>query len=361
MDDSRLGGFNAQIEQLVSKIDALSGTSGGDVSCARLDDLRAARDQLVSVMNKKFAFILAQLDVEAGNQVASNGDLPTTSAATDASAPLPLTPKASNPPAPAPGDHATPGKQASPDDQADAAWAANVKRALSQSNTKTADTASANTQPAPQAPARSQSQPQPLAPLPLRPEAPPPDEHMAALTPLPGPDAAQQLAPGADLYTSKEISEAGEGLFGTLSAELAGVIHYAFKNFGEPNGYIVGDEGGGAFLAGLRYGSGQLHARVNGSDIGPTQIFWEGPSVGLDVGATGSKSLFLVYNLNDSSKLYKRFAGVDGSAYALGGFGLTVLKNGRTIIVPIRTGIGVRLGASLAYLKFTERASWNPF
>ncbi|MGB8867956.1 MAG: EipA family protein, partial [Rhodomicrobium sp.] len=158
-----------------------------------------------------------------------------------------------------------------------------------------------------------------------------------------------------------EIRNAGQGFFGSLTSEFALLVNHSFKKYGQPNAYIIGDEGGGAFLAGLRYGDGKLYTRVNGVESGPTSIYWQGPSLGADLGATGSRTLFLVYNLDDPANLYRRFPGIDGSAYAVGGWGLTVYRSGNTLIVPIRTGLGLRLGASIAYLKFTERASLNPF
>jgi hypothetical protein len=167
--------------------------------------------------------------------------------------------------------------------------------------------------------------------------------------------------PAANGYTVEEIREAGKGVFGTLTSEFAILVNQSFKTWGQPNAYIVGDEGGGAFLAGLRYGDGKLYTRLNGIDSGPTPIYWQGPSIGADLGATGSHTLFLVYNLENPSTLYRRFPGIDGSAYVAGGGGLTVYKSGETLIVPIRTGLGLRLGAAIAYLKFTERASLNPF
>jgi hypothetical protein len=165
----------------------------------------------------------------------------------------------------------------------------------------------------------------------------------------------------ANGYTVQEIRDAGQGVFGTLTSEFAILVNHSFKKFGQPNAYIVGDEGGGAFLAGLRYGDGKLYTRLNGIDSGPTPIYWQGPSIGADLGATGSHAIFLVYNLDNPGTLYQRFPGIDGSAYVAGGLGLTVYKTGNTLIVPIRTGLGLRLGASIAYLKFTERASLNPF
>jgi hypothetical protein len=174
------------------------------------------------------------------------------------------------------------------------------------------------------------------------------------------PDGAPALPPpgdGDDTYSIKEIREAGGGFFGTITAEFAGAINYAFKQFGQPNAYIIGKEGGGAFLAGLRYGEGMIHRK----GVLEKKIYWQGPSAGLDLGAQGSRTFFLVYNLDRPSTIYGRFSGIGGDAFVAGGIGITVLGKGKVIIVPIRSGVGLRIGASLAYLKFTDRQTWNPF
>jgi hypothetical protein len=142
-----------------------------------------------------------------------------------------------------------------------------------------------------------------------------------------------------------------------VSANLGAVIEHLFKKSGRPTGYILGTEGGGAFLAGLRYGKGTLYVRA-----GSTQkIFWHGPSLGTDVGADGSKTLFLIYRLNQPDDIYASFAGVDGSAYFVGGVGATLVTNGSVIVAPIRSGVGLRLGANIGYLRFTAHSTWNPF
>ena len=158
-------------------------------------------------------------------------------------------------------------------------------------------------------------------------------------------------------YTAEEIRAAGRGFFGSLSAGLASVIEYAFQNYGRPNGYILGSEGGAALLAGLRYGDGRLVTKLGGE----RKVYWQGPSVGYDVGLTGSRVMFLVYNLKEPDDLYARFIGVDGSAYVVGGVGMTFLKKGRVVLAPIRTGLGLRVGANVGYLKFTTQPSLNPF
>jgi hypothetical protein len=163
-------------------------------------------------------------------------------------------------------------------------------------------------------------------------------------------------------YDIADIREAGRGVFGTLSSELAAVINYAFKSYGYPTAYVTGSEGGGALLAGLRWGKGELHTKQLDRNAGrPMPIHWRGPSLGFDFGASGANVMLLVYNLRNPGDMYETFTGVEGSAYIVGGFGLNVLKHRDVIIVPIRTGLGLRVGASVGYLKFTERSSWNPF
>jgi hypothetical protein len=158
-------------------------------------------------------------------------------------------------------------------------------------------------------------------------------------------------------FSVEDINAAGRGFFGSISAGLASVIEHAFKSYGRPTGYILGTEGGGAFLAGLRYGEGMLVTKA----AGERKVYWQGPSVGYDFGVAGSRVMVLVYNLRDSEDVFTRFAGVDGSAYLVGGVGITFLKKGRLVLAPIRSGLGVRLGASVGYLKFTPTQSYNPF
>lgn len=158
-------------------------------------------------------------------------------------------------------------------------------------------------------------------------------------------------------YSSSEILSAGHGFFGSLSQGLASVIEYAFQRQGRPNGYILGEDAGGAFVAGLRYGEGRLHTK----DAGTHKVYWQGPSVGYDAGAAGSKVMVLVYNLRDPSDIYERFGGVDGSAYVIGGISLNFQKRDNIVLAPIRAGVGLRLGANIGYLKYTRNPTWNPF
>jgi hypothetical protein len=158
-------------------------------------------------------------------------------------------------------------------------------------------------------------------------------------------------------YSSNEILESGHKFFGTISRGLAQVVEKAFSDFGQPNGYILGEEAGGAFVAGLRYGEGMLYTK----NAGDLRVYWQGPSIGLDAGGEGARTMMLVYNLPATETIYNRFGGIDGSAYFIGGFGMTALTANNVVLVPIRSGVGLRLGANLGYLKFTPKATWNPF
>ena len=172
---------------------------------------------------------------------------------------------------------------------------------------------------------------------------------------------SQNLPPRAphsrDTFSPDEIVRAGHQFFGTVSRGLAQVVEKAVSRWGEPNGYILGQEGGGAFVVGVRYGDGKLYTR----NAGDLRVFWEGPSIGFDAGGEGARTMMLVYNLPATNAIYQRFAGIDGSAYFIGGFGMTALVANNIVVVPIRSGVGFRLGANVGYLKFTPRATWNPF
>lgn len=178
-----------------------------------------------------------------------------------------------------------------------------------------------------------------------------------AQQPQPVPPPAPQQQPAQPQYSTNEILDNGHRFFGTVSRGLAQVVEKAFSEFGQPNGYILGEEAGGAFVAGLRYGEGTLYTK----NAGDLRVFWQGPSIGLDAGGEGARTMMLVYNLPSTETIYNRFGGIDGSAYFIGGFGMTALGAGNIIVVPIRAGIGLRLGANIGYLKFTPKATWNPF
>ena len=169
----------------------------------------------------------------------------------------------------------------------------------------------------------------------------------------PGP----QQQPNAQQYSSNEILDAGHRFFGTVARGLAQIVERAGSQWGLPNGYVLGQEAGGAFVAGLRYGEGVLYTK----NAGDLRVYWQGPSLGFDVGGEGARTMMLVYSLPATEAIYQRFAGIDGSAYFVGGLGMTALTANNMVIVPIRSGLGFRLGANVGYLKFTPSATWNPF
>jgi hypothetical protein len=171
------------------------------------------------------------------------------------------------------------------------------------------------------------------------------------------PIAAQPTDPARDRYSPNELINAGHQFFGTISQGLATVIEKAVSNWGQPNGYVLGQEAGGAIVAGLRYGDGTLYTK----NAGDLRVYWQGPSVGFDWGGDGARTMMLVYNLPRTDAVYQRFGGIDGSAYFIGGFGMTALTANNIVVVPIRAGVGLRLGANIGYLKFTPDATWNPF
>jgi hypothetical protein len=158
-------------------------------------------------------------------------------------------------------------------------------------------------------------------------------------------------------FQQDDLLGAAEGVFGKGAEGLAKLIEDILKKQGTPNGYIVGREGGGAFVVGLRYGSGTLTHKVEGQ----MPVYWTGPSIGLDAGANAGSTFVLVYNLYDSEDLYKRFPSGEGVAYLVGGFNASYLRRGDIVLIPIRVGAGLRLGANVGYMKFSKKQRWLPF
>jgi hypothetical protein len=187
---------------------------------------------------------------------------------------------------------------------------------------------------------------------PLRAQQPPPPPPGPGQQPPPG----QQQQP-VQQYSSNEVLDTGHRFFGTVARGLAQIVERAGSQWGLPNGYILGQEAGGAFVAGLRYGEGVLYTK----NAGDLRVYWQGPSLGFDVGGEGARTMMLVYSLPATDAIYQRFAGIDGSAYFVGGLGMTALTANNMVVVPIRSGVGFRLGAKVGYLKFTPSATWNPF
>jgi hypothetical protein len=300
LQDERMAALDAQANDLLAKLDALGTVEpSSEPDCAKLQELSASSLELQATVKAKAAYTLAKLD-----QMLS-GPPPTPAPATLPKSKAAEAPKAP-PPQPSPKPPAKPPQEAG--------WETRTKGE----------------------PSREVA----IAPLP----------------PTPAPPGAA-AGPEEDGYTIDEIMAASAGFFGKVSANLGAVIEYLFKKSGRPAGYILGTEGGGAFLAGLRYGKGTLYVRA-----GSTQkIYWHGPSLGTDVGADGSKTMFLIYRLKNPDDIYASFAGVDGSAYFVGGVGATLVTNGSVIVAPIRSGVGLRLGANIGYLRFTSHSTWNPF
>jgi hypothetical protein len=170
----------------------------------------------------------------------------------------------------------------------------------------------------------------------------------------PGPPPDQQQQPA---FTPGELVNAGHHFFGTVSRGLATLIEKAVSQWGLPNGYVLGEEAGGAFFGGLRYVEGMLYTK----NAGDLKVFWQGPTLGWDFGGDGARTMMLIYSLPATQAIYQRFAGIDGSAYFIGGFGMTALTANNIVLVPIRSGVGLRLGANVGYLKFTPQSTWNPF
>ncbi|MBS0254302.1 MAG: DUF1134 domain-containing protein [Proteobacteria bacterium] len=163
-----------------------------------------------------------------------------------------------------------------------------------------------------------------------------------------GPDGA---------YREQDLIGAAQGVFGTGARGLAEIIQDSLHKQGQPIGYIVGREAGGAALVGIRYGSGTLCHKVDGQRM----VYWTGPSLGLDAGANAAKTFVLVYNLPASDGIYHRFGAGEGQAYLVGGLHVSYLRYGDVVLIPVRMGVGLRLGINGGYMKFSKKQNWFPF
>ncbi len=290
---------------LLGQIDQLSQGSDAWPTCAKVEELKTLATQLVEVTSAKAAHISAKLDNEL------KGTRPVVAAPATPPKTEPPKPEAKKPAAPVIVDATRP----------------------------------------PPPPARPAGEMQPSS------ATKPSDAYVPPAPGAPIAGAPIPFDPVAAQFSVEDIRAAGSGFFGTISAELAAVIEYTFKSYGRPTGYILGTEGGVALLAGLRYGDGRLVTKAEGE----RRVYWQGPSVGYDFGLTGSRTMILIYGIASPDDIYQRFGGIDGSAYLIGGAGVTVLKKGPIIMAPIRTGVGLRLGANVGYLHFTPRPRFNPF
>ncbi|MFM6831366.1 MAG: DUF1134 domain-containing protein [Novosphingobium sp.] len=191
------------------------------------------------------------------------------------------------------------------------------------------------------------------APSPL-PAAVPVDQ--GSPTPAPAEAPADPAKPETT-YHQDDLIGAAEGVFGKGAKGVADVIQDILKKQGEPNAYIVGREGGGALVVGVRYGSGTLFHKVEGQ----RPVYWTGPSVGFDAGASAGSTFVLVYNLYNSDELYHRFPAGEGQAYLIGGFNVSYMRRGNIVLIPVRSGVGLRLGVNAGYMKFSQKHKWLPF
>lgn len=189
------------------------------------------------------------------------------------------------------------------------------------------------------------------------PQTAPADPAAPASAPPSSPASLPADAPGATTHKRDDLIGAAEGVFGKGAQGLAEMIEKILKDQGEPNAYITGREASGAFLLGLRYGSGTLMHKVEGQ----RPVYWTGPSFGLDVGGDATKTFVLVYNLFDTQDLFKRYGQMEGRAYFVGGLSATYLVRDDVVLIPIRMGLGMRLGANVGYMKFSEKSRWLPF
>ncbi len=197
------------------------------------------------------------------------------------------------------------------------------------------------------------------APAPMPVPSPMPDAMPAtqgAPTPTPSEAPADPNQPGTT-YKQDDLIGAAEGVFGKGAKGLAGVIQDILKKQGEPNAYIIGREGGGALVVGVRYGSGTLFHKVEGQ----RPVYWTGPSIGFDAGASAGSTFVLVYNLYNTDDLYHRFPAGEGQAYLIGGFNVSYMRRGNIVLIPVRSGVGLRLGVNAGYMKFSQKHKWLPF
>jgi hypothetical protein len=167
---------------------------------------------------------------------------------------------------------------------------------------------------------------------------------------------ASQAAKG-ETIPLRRVLGAAEGVFGKGAEGLGDLIEDILRERGDPTGYITGREAGAAFVAGVRYGSGMLHHQVEGD----RKVHWTGPSVGFDFGANADKVFVLVYNLHDSERLFRRYLAAEGNAYVVGGFTASYLRRGDVVLIPIRLGVGARLGVNAGYMRFSQKNKWLPF
>lgn len=184
-----------------------------------------------------------------------------------------------------------------------------------------------------------------------------PAEEQADETPVTTAETQTAAAPAGEAIPRRDIFDAAENVFGRGAEGLAGIIERILGDQGEPIAYISGEEASGAFIVGLRYGSGVMRHRIEGD----RNVYWTGPSIGFDAGAQASKVFVLVYNLNDAQRLFRRYPAAEGNAYVVGGFTASYLRRGNVVLIPVRMGVGLRLGINAGYMRFSQKNRWLPF
>lgn len=354
LHDARIAGLDQKANELLAKVDELGTTEDtAGLECGKLAELKASSLELLAVMKAKSKYLIGKIDAELDPSAAK------------AKSPPPIIAGGGDP------------------DPADRMIMPPAEPQLTAPPPKTVERSDAGEESARWG-SPTTAPPEPPWGATTRSDPGNPRESGAGRVPEtaylerpPGsgrPDYRQSAEPGQQLppleysgrdfsdpeeegYTIEEIQEATRGFFGSISTNLAAVIEHAFRSWGRPTGYVLGSEGGGALLAGLRYGEGTLYLRRGNTRT----VYWHGPSVGYDIGAESSRTMFLIYQMHDPEQLFRRFIGVDGSAYLVGGVGVTLLKGGPIIMAPIRTGLGLRVGANVGYVRFTPEATWNPF
>lgn len=172
-----------------------------------------------------------------------------------------------------------------------------------------------------------------------------------------GDASARATAAVSNTVAKDSVLSAAEGVFGRGAEGLAGLLENILRKQGEPSGYITGSEAGGALIVGVRYGKGVLHHKMEGD----RDVYWTGPSVGFDFGADASKVFVLVYNLDTSDQLFKPYGSAEGNAFVVGGFKAGYLRNDNVVLIPVRMGVGARLGVNAGYMRFSKKNRWLPF
>ncbi|MDQ8755892.1 DUF1134 domain-containing protein [Sphingosinicella sp. LHD-64] len=243
--------------------------------------------------------------------------------------------------------------------------------ALAQVETVDPNQAYQEYRPAPDAaPAYPEPEPYQSDPLPADNEAAPADSAWTPIEQQPPVAAPDNSGSQRDVYAApanpyesratvprEDVFTAAEGVFGRGARGLGEILESILRDQGEPSAYIAGEEASGAFVIGVRYGSGVMHHQIEGE----RNVYWTGPSIGFDVGADANKVFVLVYNLHDSQDLFRRYPGAEGHAYFVGGFNAQYMRRGDVVLIPVRLGVGVRLGVNAGYMRFSERNRWLPF